>query len=109
MGFFFEENLPAYGYQLTEIQDVLNLTEFGFPNPKILWIRLLSETGILGFSSYFSWYVLTGIGAILLWRKGNGIIRVIGLAGGLAAITFFTVVRRPMFLYEFIRPILATM
>jgi O-antigen ligase len=89
MGFFFEENLPAYGYQLTEIQDVLNLTGFGFPNPKNLWIRLLSEGGILGFSSYFTWYFLTGIGGILLWRKGNGIIRVIGLAGGLAAITFF--------------------
>ncbi len=89
MGFFFEENLPAYGYQLTEIQDVLSLSEFGFPNPKNLWIRLLSEGGILGFGSYFAWYVLTGISAILLWRNGNGIFRVIGLAGGLAAITFF--------------------
>jgi O-antigen ligase len=89
MGFFFEENLPAYGYQLTEIRDVLKLTEFGFPNPKNLWIRLLSEGGILGFSTYFTWYLLSGLGAILLWRKGSGIIRVIGLAGGFAAITFF--------------------
>ena len=89
MGFFFEENLPAYGYQLTEIQDVLDLSEFGFPNPKNLWIRLLSEGGILGFSSYFTWYFLTGLGAILLWRKGHGIIRMVGLAGGLTVITFF--------------------
>jgi O-antigen ligase len=89
MGFFFEENLPAYGYQLTEIQDVLDLTEFGFPNPKNLWIRLLAEGGILGFSSYFTWYFLSGLGAILLWRKGHGTIRIVGLAGGLTAITFF--------------------
>jgi O-antigen ligase len=89
MGFFFEENLPAYGYQLTEIQNVLDLTEFGFPNPKNLWIRLLAEGGILGFSSYITWYFLSGLGAILIWRKGAGINRMIGLAGVLTAITFF--------------------
>jgi O-antigen ligase len=89
MGFFFEENLPAYGYQLTEIHNVLDQPEYGFPNPKNFWIRLLSEGGILGFGSYFTWYFLSGLGAISIWRKGNGISRMIGLAGGLSAITFF--------------------
>ena len=67
----------------------MDLTEFGFPNPKNLWIRLLAEGGILGFSSYVTWYFLSGLGAISIWRKGSAIIQVVGLAGGLTAITFF--------------------
>jgi O-antigen ligase len=86
-GFFFERFLPHYGYQLSEMQNVLQLAEFGFPNPKNLWIRLLAEGGILGFSSYVVWFILLAIGAFSLWREGLGFARVIGLASTIASVT----------------------
>jgi O-antigen ligase len=86
-GFFFETNIPPYGYQLTEIQNVLTLEDYGFTNPKNLWLRILSETGIIGFSFYFVWYMLMGFTAFLLWKKGEKVHKAIGLAGIVAFIT----------------------
>lgn len=88
-GFFFETLLPPFGYQLTEIQNVLEQAIFGFPNPKNLWIRLLSEGGILGAGSFFVWYLLTALGALVIWQRSEGISRVVGLAGLIWAIAFF--------------------
>jgi hypothetical protein len=52
-----------------------------FPNIKNLHIRVLAETGILG----FAFYVIFGLGSlaqvILLLRKANGFIRMLGGAG----------------------------
>jgi O-antigen ligase len=86
-GFFFESNLPAYGYQLTEIRNVFVRQEYGFPNPKNLWVRTLAEGGILGFSSYAAWFLLTGFGAFLAWKQGKGVEEMLGLAGVIAFVT----------------------
>jgi O-antigen ligase len=80
-GFFFEQNLPPYGYGLTEIRNVLDLGEYGFPNPKNLWLRLLSETGILGFSIYVCWYVFIAASAFLLLKSGAVLEKVVALSG----------------------------
>ena len=87
-GFYFENNLPAYGRNLTEIQNVLNLQQYGFPNPKNLWVRLLAENGIVGFLCFTIWLSLIGIASGYLWRKGGGYSRLIGLAGLIGIITF---------------------
>jgi O-antigen ligase len=86
-GFFFESNLPAYGYQLTEIRNVFVRQEYGFPNPKNLWVRTLAEGGLLGFSSYIVWFLLVGFGAVLLWMRGRGAEAMLGLAGAIAFVT----------------------
>ncbi len=88
-GFYFESNLPAYGRSLTEIQNVLNLQQYGFPNPKNFWVRLLAENGILGFLCFTIWISLIGIASGFLWRKGSGYSRLVGLAGLIGIITFF--------------------
>jgi hypothetical protein len=80
-GFFFEEYVPAYGNELVEIQNVIREQDFGFPNPKNLWIRLLSESGILGFSFYWIWFMLLITMSIWLTRSNKPIGRVFGLAG----------------------------
>ena len=80
-GFLFEETLPDYGYRLTEVQTLLREPSFGFPNPKSLWARLLAETGILGFVFFFWWFLSVGLGSAVLWRRGEGFERVLGLAG----------------------------
>ncbi len=87
-GFYFENNLPAYGRNLTEIQNVINLQQYGFPNPKNFWVRILAENGILGFLFFTIWLGLIGLASGYLWRKGGGYSRLIGLAGLIGIITF---------------------
>lgn len=88
-GFFFESNLPSYGRNLTEIQNVMNVHEFGFPNPKNLWVRILAENGILGFASFATWLCLLLGTSVVLWRRGGGYSQIIGLAGLISIITYF--------------------
>ena len=83
-GFLFESSVPAYAYNLTEIKIVLKPDNQTFPNPKNLWIRLLAETGLLGFSAYVSWILVIGACAWSLFARGSGMARTIGLVGLLA-------------------------
>jgi hypothetical protein len=85
-GFFFEEALPPYGLRLEEIQKVLTAREYGFPNTKNLWIRLLAETGMVGFAAFLAWVVCLVAGAIRLTRIWAPLPRMLGVAGLLAAI-----------------------
>jgi O-antigen ligase len=80
-GFLFERTLVDYGLRLTEVQRVVREASYGFPNPKNLWDRLLAETGILGFVLFGWWFISIGVGAFLLWRRGEGFERTLGLAG----------------------------
>jgi O-antigen ligase len=86
-GFFFEKTLPDYGLQLIEIQKVIREPATGFPNPKNLWARLLAETGMVGFLAFGFWFVALGAGMLLLWRRGSGLDRVLGLAGSIVFLT----------------------
>jgi O-antigen ligase len=83
-GFFFEQSLPAYGYSLTEIRNVLMAADAGFPNPKNLWVRLLAETGVGGFSAFVIWLGLLALAAWNTWKKASPVRRMIGLAALLA-------------------------
>lgn len=57
-GFYFQHALPAYGWSLPEVMQVY-FREAALPNIKSLWVRLLAETGIVGFSSFVAWcYVM---------------------------------------------------
>ena len=82
-GFEFLETVPSYGYCLPEIIQIVNGSP-QFPNPKNLWIRILAETGIVGFSLILIWMLLLGLGAWSLLKGRDGIRTVLGLAGLLA-------------------------
>ncbi|WP_299024445.1 O-antigen ligase family protein [uncultured Thermanaerothrix sp.] len=57
-GYFFPQKMVAFGWALTEVQDLMFRNSF-IPNTKSLWVRLLTETGILGFVTFLTWlYVL---------------------------------------------------
>ncbi len=56
-GFRFPEVLPAFGYNLPEMLYILE-GSMGFPNPKSLWVRLLAETGIVGFVLFVGWLLV---------------------------------------------------
>jgi O-antigen ligase len=82
-GFVFLETVPSYGYRLPEIIGIASGSP-QFPNPKNLWIRLLAETGIIGFSVFMAWLLLLALGAWSLLKKGKDLSAVLGLAGLLA-------------------------
>ncbi len=86
-GFLFEQNVPTYGHRLVEIQTALDRANPNFPNPKNLWIRLLAETGMLGFSAFLIWITLLAAGAGRLIRQQDSLARAIGWGGALALIS----------------------
>jgi hypothetical protein len=62
-GFFFKQQLSVLANRLNEINYVLTY-EYYLPNVKSLWMRLLSETGLIGFSMFCTWLYV-------LWRSGK--------------------------------------
>ncbi|MEL7645491.1 MAG: O-antigen ligase family protein [Anaerolineaceae bacterium] len=53
-GFFFTQLTPEFGYGLPEVIEYL-FRDNVIPNAKNLWVRLLAETGIPGFSLFCAW------------------------------------------------------
>ncbi len=79
-GFFFLQNVPVFGSRLPELIAILNGWA-EFPNTKSLWIRLLAETGTLGFLCFLIWLGLHACAARDLHRKKTGLLSALGLAG----------------------------
>jgi hypothetical protein len=79
-GFFFSQVLPMQGRALDEIIRIL--TELSFlPNPKNLWVRLLSETGMTGFSLFISWLIVLWSTVKFLLSSRNQLERMVGWMG----------------------------
>jgi hypothetical protein len=62
-GFFFAQHLPVIANRLNEIIYVLTYENY-LPNVKSLWVRVLSESGMIGFSLFCTWFYV-------LWRAGK--------------------------------------
>jgi hypothetical protein len=79
-GFYFQETLPAYSWSLPEVLNVLYRSTI-IPNIKSLWIRLLAETGIVGFSAFIVWLNVVFKSGWALKRNSSRLIRTIGWFG----------------------------
>jgi hypothetical protein len=66
-GFFFAQHLPLIAQRLNEIIYVLTYENY-LPNVKSLWVRLMSETGLVGFSLFCTWFYV-------MWRAGKNLER----------------------------------
>ena len=85
-GYYYLDAIPNSGYQLPETLSVMLYDNF-IPNAKNLWVRLLSETGIVGFSVFVSWLVMHWRDAKSVeQRKKSGLFKAMGLAGQLLVI-----------------------
>lgn len=85
-GYYFPETTPSFGYRLPEILSALLYDNF-IPNAKNLWVRLLSETGIVGFSFFIAWVVEHWRDAKdIEKRKHSGLFKAMGMAGQLLII-----------------------
>lgn len=87
-GFFFLKTVPDFGSELLDI-NALILKKTLLPNAKNLWMRLLAETGIIGFSVFVSWVFLHLRNAIQLEKKSNSpLLKSMGLIGKLVVLAF---------------------
>jgi O-antigen ligase len=86
-GFFFPEKLSAFSWALTEIRTLMyQWTEL--PNTKSLWVRLLAETGIIGFALFACWCYVLWLSARFLYSQGDRLLRTVGLAGSFVLVGF---------------------
>jgi O-antigen ligase len=85
-GFLYSETTPGYGYSLAEIRSVLSPANPDFPNPKNLWVRLLSETGVIGLASYLTWMALLFLGGWAMMIRKEGLAQVVVTAGLLSLV-----------------------
>ncbi len=64
-GFYLPERLSNYAMGLIEVRRLLYRSDV-LLNIKCLWVRILAETGIVGFSFFLSWF-------FNLWQMGRSI------------------------------------
>jgi hypothetical protein len=86
-GFFFPKYAPAVGWETIEIRNVLFYLP-QLPNVKNLWFRLLSETGLVGFSVFLSWLYVLFQSARFSHHHQDKTKRTFALAGQLALLAF---------------------
>jgi O-antigen ligase len=56
-GFFFPEKMSGFGWGLVEVRRLMYV-DAPLPNIKSLWVRLLAETGLVGFAFFVCWLYL---------------------------------------------------
>lgn len=85
VGFYVPAELPAYGWRLTEIVEALTLRNFVF-NAKNLWVRLLAESGLAGFTAFVLFMLATALDAAWLVQKNDRLYRTLGWMGTLVIV-----------------------
>lgn len=85
-GFFFVENIPTYGWRAPEVVQIIRPDNHIFPNSKNLWIRLLAETGIVGFTFFVVWLVAMFSRVWQLMNHKDQLYKILGLTGVLGII-----------------------
>jgi O-antigen ligase len=86
-GFYFPEKIPAFGWALWEVSQVFYYHGH-LPNIKSLWVRILAETGILGFTVFLAWTYLLWISGRLARFVRDPVIKMAGLVGHLVIVAF---------------------
>ncbi|MHB0923578.1 MAG: O-antigen ligase family protein [Bellilinea sp.] len=79
-GYYFPEKMPAFGYGLTEVSQLL-FQDSGLPNTKSLWTRLAAETGLIGLACFLSWMFILWKSARSLRNSPDRSLQTIGLFG----------------------------
>lgn len=79
-GYYFPQKLPAFGWGLGEV-NFLIFHQTNLPNTKSLWVRLLAETGLVGFACFAVWLVLGWLTAGALDQSREKLWRMFGLTG----------------------------
>jgi len=81
-GFYMIDRMNSQGWKSVEIRDIVYRANY-LPNTKNLWVRLLSETGFLGFAVFAAWLIVLWRSTVLTRKSESKILQIIGLAGQL--------------------------
>jgi O-antigen ligase len=84
-GFYFAGQMSPFAWGLMEVRDLFYRTG-NLLNIKSLWVRLLAETGIVGFSLFIAWLLAILSSALKIEKAPDRAPRVIALAGQMAII-----------------------
>ena len=86
-GFYFTQFLPNLSYHLGEILTLIYQAP-DLPNIKSMWMRLLAETGLVGFSFFVAWQYQLWQAAHFLRSNSGRILRTLGWMGAFALVAF---------------------
>ena len=86
-GFHFLSHMPTIGWSSYEVR-LLFFDLSVIPNIKSLWVRLLAETGVLGFATFAAWFYLLFRSARLTYRSQQPVLHTLALTGQLALVAF---------------------
>jgi O-antigen ligase len=86
-GFYFPEEMPAYGWGLVEINNLFNRWP-ALPNIKSLWVRIPAETGLVGFGLFLGWFYLLWQSTRLGRSSADPLLKTLAWAGTFAWIAF---------------------
>ena len=79
-GFYLYQNLPDWALSnIPEVSKQLSPASTLYPNPKNLYLRLLSENGLFGFMTFFSF--LLAIIAQVISALRRDVLKLVGIAG----------------------------
>jgi hypothetical protein len=84
-GFFMTERLPAVGWGTFEVR-ALVYRAASLLNTKSLWVRLLAETGLVGFALFASWLWVLWRSAAAAESRREPLLHLVGLAGKIALV-----------------------
>jgi len=80
-GFYMYDNLPDWALTtVPEIARQLNPSNRLYPNPKNMYVRILAEGGLLGFSLFLA-FLFGLLGDTLSFLRKPGLLRFLGIAG----------------------------
>ena len=86
-GYYFPEKLGHFSWNLTEVRRAM-YEWMSLPNIKSLWVRLLAETGIIGFAFFAGWCYLVWQSARYLRSSADGLFQTFGLGGSFVLVGF---------------------
>ncbi len=86
-GFYFQHTLPAYGFTLPEVMNLYFRSPV-VPNIKSLWVRLLAETGMVGFAAFLAWCLVVFRSAWGIRMNQSHLFKMIGWFGLFVLIAF---------------------
>ena len=86
-GFYIVERMSGLGYGSFEIRDLIYRVNHTL-NIKAYWIRLLAETGIIGFTIYLVWLYLLWRGSSLMQKSRHAELQIVGFAGKLFLLAY---------------------
>lgn len=87
-GLFVWDTIPPYGWTFDEVRRLLWL-DGAVPNPKNLWVRLLAETGLVGFACFITWLILNASTATELVKKQSRFLKSVGTMGLMVLVGLF--------------------